>query len=63
MGNMCIVIIWFPVYDAITLKLTLAFLLSRFILDQKCQDKKINLLKTKRTLNRTYHVIQNICHF
>ena len=48
LSNMCIVIIFFAFDEVINLKLALAFLSSRFLHDQKSQDKNLKYERRKR---------------
>ena len=48
LGNMCIVINFFPVYDAINFEINLNFLMKVFFTWPKSQDKNLNILSTNR---------------
>ena len=48
LGNMCIVIIYFPDWDVINFEINLIFLIKTFFCMAKSQDKKLNILIAKR---------------
>ena len=49
LGNMCIVIIYFPVYDVMNFEKNLRFLIKQFFyMTKKSQDKNLNISRTKR---------------
>ena len=51
-GNMCIVIICFPVDDIISIEINLSFLIkSLSYMTRKNQGKKLNILISKRAFN------------
>ena len=46
LGNMCIIIVYFPVCEVINFEII--FLSRAFLRGQKCKDKNLNIVRTKR---------------